>query len=212
MYVSEMTKNCGLLNWMTNMEVAHAVADAPLGPFTKRDTALPAMSTNPEVIVDDKGDWWMFHIGEGDNHTVQRDCRNQSAMHAVGGAKGTGMHAVGDATGTAIQVVHHALGPDGPWRPQPSVDCNNPSPALARLDSKREARLTPKREARLTSKREARLEGEANREARLEPEAGLISNREARLMCTWTVQTSKYGFGGPWGDPIPVPIADDRKG
>ena len=49
LYVSTMTEGCGLLNWQTNMNIVHAVAPTPLGPFQQRATAVPAFSTNPQV-------------------------------------------------------------------------------------------------------------------------------------------------------------------
>ena len=49
LFVSEMTQGCGLLDWLTNTQIVHAVAQSPEGPFTKRDVAIKAMSTNPQV-------------------------------------------------------------------------------------------------------------------------------------------------------------------
>jgi hypothetical protein len=35
LYVSTMTEGCGLLDWQTNMNIVHAVASNPLGPFER---------------------------------------------------------------------------------------------------------------------------------------------------------------------------------
>ena len=135
MYVSTLTQDCGLLHWMTNMNVVHAVADSPLGPFAQKDTALPPFSTNPHAIVDSQGDWWLFHIGAGDNHSKQVYCQpNQSAISAHAG--------LAPPPSPQQQPVHTSSGPNGPWVAQSSPSCNNPAPALVRLGGRnQEVRL-----------------------------------------------------------------------
>jgi hypothetical protein len=64
LFVSQMTENCGLANWGSNMEVAHATSPNATGPYIKVEVAIPAPSTNPQAIVDAAGDWWIFHIGD----------------------------------------------------------------------------------------------------------------------------------------------------
>jgi hypothetical protein len=64
LFVSEMTEGCGLSEWPSNMEVAHATSKTVNGPYTKVDTALPAQATNPQAILDKDGNWWLFHIGD----------------------------------------------------------------------------------------------------------------------------------------------------
>lgn len=141
MYVSPLTQDCPLLNWMTNMDVVHAVSTSPLGPFVAHDTAIPPFSTNPHAIVDTHGDWWLFHLGDGDNKTQQAHCQpNGSAITAGAGA--TRRNSPPPPAPT--QPVHRSSGPNGPWTPQPSPACNNPAPALVRIGgsgSKQEARL-----------------------------------------------------------------------
>eukprot|EP00040_Diaphanoeca_grandis_P022248 m.119183 g.119183 ORF g.119183 m.119183 type:complete len:551 (+) comp28720_c1_seq7:201-1853(+) len=77
LFVSEMTEGCGLSHWPSNMQVAHARSLNVTGPYAKVDTALPAQATNPQVIVDANGDWWLFHIGDADG----RSGFNCSAPH-----------------------------------------------------------------------------------------------------------------------------------
>lgn len=138
MYVSALTQECGLLHWMTNMDVIHAVADSPLGPFAQQNTALPPFSTNPHAIVDSQGDWWLFHIGNGDNHSEQLHCQpNRSAATTTS----TRLHTA-PAAPPPQQPVHKSPGPYGPWTAHPSPSCNNPAPALGHLGgAKGEARL-----------------------------------------------------------------------
>eukprot|EP01048_Picozoa_sp_COSAG05_P026006 COSAG05_NODE_6887_length_887_cov_0.983503_2_plen_201_part_01 len=76
LFVSEMTEGCGLANWGSNMDVAHAVSPNATGPYVKVDTALPQPATNPQAIVDAAGDWWLFHIGDASG----RPGRNCSAL------------------------------------------------------------------------------------------------------------------------------------
>ena len=62
LYVSEMTQGCGLVDWMTNMQIAHATSPSPEGPFVKCDIAVLPLSTNPEAVVDNTGEWWLPHL------------------------------------------------------------------------------------------------------------------------------------------------------
>ena len=59
-----MTEDCGLSDWPTNMQIDHAVSRNATGPYVKMDTALPAPATNPQAIIDARGVWWLFHIGD----------------------------------------------------------------------------------------------------------------------------------------------------
>jgi hypothetical protein len=172
LFVSQLTQNCPLRNWMTNMDVAHAVSDSPLGPFQQRDFSLPPFSTNPHAIVDEKGEWWLFHIGSGDNHTNQTHCQPSNSGEA-------GPMSPPPPPG----VVHQAQSPNGPWSSRPSVDCNNPSPALAKLGT-----------------------NGTKREARLMCDSGTPSGY------SWSIQRSNAGFGGPWERPLEVEIHDPRGG
>ena len=124
LFVSELTQDCPLLNWMTNTDIVHAVSSSPSGPFERRDTSVAPLSTNPQVIVDQQGGWWLFHIGSGDNTTNQTHCQHPPHLTEAG------------------PVVHQGLGPNGPWTAHSTVNCNNPSPALVRSgQNKGESRL-----------------------------------------------------------------------
>eukprot|EP01052_Picozoa_sp_SAG31_P014070 SAG31_NODE_862_length_11416_cov_8.600336_12_plen_288_part_00 len=118
MFVSEMTGGCGLSAWGSNTQITHAVADTPLGPFRKVSDAIGAEATNPAVIVDGKGVWWLFHIGAGTNSSKsQKHCERTAGERARQAPR--------------TQTVHTSTtGPKGPWVARGSIVCNNPAPAL----------------------------------------------------------------------------------
>ncbi|EDQ89099.1 uncharacterized protein MONBRDRAFT_25698 [Monosiga brevicollis MX1] len=102
--VTEM-RSGGLINWTTDSQVVHAVADTIEGPYTREAVALPVPAHNPMVIntTDATGQplFVLFHIFSGGS--------------ALPGA-----------------VVHYSASPTGPWQAAeldvPS--CNNPAPML----------------------------------------------------------------------------------
>ena len=122
LFVAEMTEGCGLLDWQTNMQVAHAVASVPAGPYAKQAAGgLPALSMNPEVVVDEHGEYWMFHVGLGGGSAGPgKNCSANGTAAAAGAAAPRNWH----------NVVHRASQPGGPWVAQPSVECNNPTALL----------------------------------------------------------------------------------
>lgn len=71
LYYSRWPKEGGHISWVVNSEVAHAVADDPLGPYTFKEVALPArgkeywdgmMTHNPTVHK--FGDtYYLYYIG-----------------------------------------------------------------------------------------------------------------------------------------------------
>ena len=124
LYVSTMTEGCGLLDWQTNMNIVHAVASSPLGPFKRIATAaaaVPAFSTNPQ-IVEERGTFWMFHIGNGWGNSTGKNCSANETTLATS-------HPPPPAA-PATQIIHRASSPHGPWTPVTlqGVNCNNPSP------------------------------------------------------------------------------------
>ena len=77
----------GFLAWATKSEIAHAVADAPLGPYVPVDVALPArgkefwdgLATHgPNILMKD-GKYYLFYIGNRGNDEFW-DHRNQQRI------------------------------------------------------------------------------------------------------------------------------------
>lgn len=58
----ESRKRCGLGSWTTHSQVAHAVSDAPEGPYRRRSLALPMMHHNPTVHSGPSGLWYLYTI------------------------------------------------------------------------------------------------------------------------------------------------------
>ena len=153
MYVSQLTRDCPLTNWMTNMDVAHAVSDSPLGPFRQKDygahflpsilkfplidvmkwsflhnkciklIAIAPFSTNPEAIVDEKGDWWLFFLGDGLNNTQQVDCRHQDDRQQQAGDSAAARAPPPPAPPDMTGVVQH--GPGRNFTSNLLLDCDS---------------------------------------------------------------------------------------
>ena len=49
-WVASMINECTLADWQTNSEVVLAIADTPLGPFSKVKTIVPPWAHNPQAI------------------------------------------------------------------------------------------------------------------------------------------------------------------
>jgi hypothetical protein len=63
MYVSRMSGFCGLNCWQGNSEIAHAVSDTPLGPFTLSEIILPYFAHGPTIHQLADGTMVLFHLG-----------------------------------------------------------------------------------------------------------------------------------------------------
>ncbi|MBI5692101.1 MAG: glycoside hydrolase family protein [Verrucomicrobia bacterium] len=113
----------GFLAWVTHSEIAHAVADTPLGPYRPTDVALPERGPqfwdghcthNPNVFFH-RGRYYLFYMG------------NRGDREKVKGLNWS--HRNHQRVGVAI-----AEKPEGPWRrlDAPIVDVN---PDRAAFDS-----------------------------------------------------------------------------
>jgi hypothetical protein len=74
MWAASMVNNCTLSDWMTNSEVVLAVAQTPLGPFTKLKTIVPPWAHNPQAIrapdnSSKSGHFYaLYTLGDGQNY------------------------------------------------------------------------------------------------------------------------------------------------
>ena len=74
MWIAEMAPNgtggdpgagsCGLTTWGENSQVVHVAAASPLGPYFRREVAVPVWSHNP-LVRKLNGSYVMYHIGAG---------------------------------------------------------------------------------------------------------------------------------------------------
>eukprot|EP00039_Didymoeca_costata_P015408 m.261565 g.261565 ORF g.261565 m.261565 type:complete len:398 (+) comp16218_c0_seq1:46-1239(+) len=120
MYAAEMVNNCGLGDWLSNSQVAHAVSDTPLGPFTRSDTAVHVWSHNPEVALTTTKEnneplYLLFGMGDGnpvgnvsncDSTITQKQHRHSSPPQMKDPIRGN-----------QTAVVHTSSSPYGPWTP-----------------------------------------------------------------------------------------------
>jgi hypothetical protein len=63
MYVARMSGNCGLNCWQGNSEIAHAVSNTPLGPFTFSEIVLPYFAHGPTIHQLEDGTMVLAHLG-----------------------------------------------------------------------------------------------------------------------------------------------------
>lgn len=153
LFYSRWQKKFGFNAWATHSEVAHAIADSPLGPYRHANIALPARGQqywdglcthNPNVIQAPDGKYYLYYMGTSGKHpnavaptdggyatrydenkNVVEQCRMQPLNWEFRNNQRIGV-AVADS-------------PDGPWRrfDQPLISptpgfydalcCNNPS-------------------------------------------------------------------------------------
>ena len=149
LYVSDMAGGGYLRGWRTESQVVHAVADTPVGPYTRVGIAITKWAHNPAPITVPQsmgGGFAIFHIGGGGGPPPQpaplglgpfapvptapasataMATRNASFAVATAGHGGHGSY-----RGASIHVAP-ALG--GPWTPLQNSrlpSCNNPGPAV----------------------------------------------------------------------------------
>jgi len=119
LFYSRWKKSLGFSAWVTNSEVAHAVADNPLGPYRFVDVALPrrhksgtpfwdgSCTHNPTVHKFD-GKYYLYYMGN------TGDGKNTKGLNWS--------HRNNQRIGVAV-----ADSPNGPWkrRDQPLIDISN---------------------------------------------------------------------------------------
>lgn len=128
LYYSRWRSSEGFFAWVTHSEVAHAVADDPLGPYRPVDVALPPRGpdfwdghcTHNPTVMESGGRYYLYYMG---NRGDRRPAKGLNFTHRNNQRIGV---AVADS-------------PDGPWRrfDKPLIDttdgfhdalcCSNPS-------------------------------------------------------------------------------------
>lgn len=152
LYVSELTRGCGLKSWLRNSAVRHAVAASPLGPFAPRELVAEPFAHNPKPLAAPGGAALIFHIGCGAGRPVPLhpgeaplNCSNGTTPHqppSTGSADRQPTSArgeLGDCDGFNGNVLS-APGWGGPWRSQGALyprrdgrfpfTMDNPAPLL----------------------------------------------------------------------------------
>jgi hypothetical protein len=80
LFYSRWPRAAGFNAWVTHSEIAHAVADSPLGPYTHRDTPFPvrgpqfwdSLCTHNPTVLHHEGKYYLYYMGNsGDGKTVE---------------------------------------------------------------------------------------------------------------------------------------------
>mmetsp|Transcript_71840 Transcript_71840/g.200500 ORF Transcript_71840/g.200500 Transcript_71840/m.200500 type:complete len:420 (-) Transcript_71840:172-1431(-) len=79
MFVSFISRDCGLNSWKFNSVIHHAVSANPDGPYSFKDEVLSEFAHNPTITRAPDGTYLLYHIGEtlsADERSLYlRDCR-----------------------------------------------------------------------------------------------------------------------------------------
>jgi hypothetical protein len=130
LFYSRWPRKLGHNAWVTHSEVAHAVGDTPLGPFTHQDVALPArgeefwdgLCTHNPTVLRFGGKFYIYYMGNTGDRAPTKGLN--------------WVHRNNQRIGVAV-----ADSPDGPWQrcdkpviaPTPgfydALCCSNPSVA-----------------------------------------------------------------------------------
>jgi len=115
LYYSRWPRELGHNAWVTHSEIAHAVADRPLGPYKHRDVALPArgrqhwdgLCTHNPNIIRSGAQYCLFYMGNTGDGKAMRELNYT--------------HRNNQRIGVAVST-----NPDGPWKRQdhPAIDAN----------------------------------------------------------------------------------------
>ncbi|OAM91798.1 sucrase [Termitidicoccus mucosus] len=105
LYYSRWRREEGFYAWVTHSEIAHAVADHPLGPYRHADVALPARGpdfwdghcTHNPAVMESGGRYYLYYMG---NRGDRKPGKGLNFSHRNNQRIGV---AVADS-------------PDGPWR------------------------------------------------------------------------------------------------
>jgi len=126
LFYSRWKKELGFNSWVTHSEVAHATSDAPFGPFTHRDVALPArgaeywdgLCTHNPTVHRFGNKYYLYYMGNtGDGVPSPHNSLNFT-------------HRNNQRIGVAVADT-----PDGPWQrlDQPLIDVSADSLAADAL-------------------------------------------------------------------------------
>jgi predicted GH43/DUF377 family glycosyl hydrolase len=106
LFYSRFKRELGFSSWVTHSEVAHAVADDPLGPYTFKDVTLPprgreywdGLCTHNPTVHEFDGKYYLYYMGNtGDGKVTPK------GLNFV--------HRNNQRIGVAV-----ADSPDGPWK------------------------------------------------------------------------------------------------
>jgi hypothetical protein len=105
LFYSRWPHKLGFKAWVTHSEVAHAVGDTPLGPFTHKDVALPARGTNfwdgscthNPTVIRHRDKFYLYYMGNYGDGVVLEPLN--------------WIHRNNQRIGVAV-----ADSPDGPWQ------------------------------------------------------------------------------------------------
>jgi hypothetical protein len=106
MFVAQFANSCPLAYWGNTSTIVRAEALSPFGPFTYKETVVPAFSHNPTIRKGFDGAYYLFMIGDGSEEVVP-DCSVESAKAKPNGVRSS-------PVSTSIHVTR-AESIYGPW-------------------------------------------------------------------------------------------------
>jgi len=111
LFDARMDNHCGLNSWGTNSACVRATASALLGPYTYKNTVIPAFCHNPTIHKAPDGTYVLYHIGDGTTSGEITNCTNGTTptFDQHGG--------VGTKAGSGYMTLASATSINGPWTP-----------------------------------------------------------------------------------------------
>ena len=124
LFVAQFANSCPLEYWGQASMIIRAEGDSPLGPFSYKETIVPAFSHNPTIRKGFDGAYYLYMIGDGTSTDVP-DCTVDDADEntLISDVKR------GEAFTTSIHVTR-GESIYGPWSPVSSVEFMDKSEML----------------------------------------------------------------------------------
>jgi hypothetical protein len=88
-FASEMLYGCGINAWESNSQIVHIVADAPLGPYTRKDVFATAFAHEPGIARGPDGEWVMLYAGYEYNASGLAACACTNCTNGITPPPGT---------------------------------------------------------------------------------------------------------------------------
>ena len=123
MYAAEMTHHCGIVVWLSNSQIRHAVATRADGPFEARDLAEPVWGHEPTAARAPTGEYvlfWTASFGK-DVPCSKKPCEHCNDGDSIIDASPTCLPDTRCTyTVPLLTYMSYARAPNGPWsKPEP---------------------------------------------------------------------------------------------
>ncbi len=133
MWAAEMTHNTGIVVWLSNSRIRHAISKTPAGPYEPQDIAEGVWGHEPTVARAPTGEFVMFWTATPG--TTEVPCSKVECPHGHNGDTILGPECLPDTKCVYRPVLStymaYAHNPAGPWSPPAKVP--SPSPGDTNL-------------------------------------------------------------------------------